>query len=139
MAQGRMINRRISKSDKIKDLKYDRSRVLYFMIYPWLDCEGRYSADPIDIKEDCCPRLRYSKRQIAESMIDLADSGLILLYEDDDGKPYLEYTRFEEFQIGLKKNREAPSKIPIPDLVRINSGVTPSLYLSLSLYLKKVG
>jgi len=138
MARGRMIDKRISKSKKFRDLKYDRSRVLYFMVYPHLDCEGRYSGDPEDIKEDCCPKLKYSIRQIAESVIDMAEVGLLILYEIKN-KVYVQFTKFEEFQ-SLKKDREAPSKIPAPESVGVtqeNSGPTPSLYLRLSLRLNK--
>lgn len=139
MARGRMIDRRISKSKKLAALKSDRSRVLYFMIYPHLDCEGRYSADPEEVKEDCCPKLKYSFQKIAESIIDLANVGLLVLYEDEDENPYIEFTKFEPFQHGMRKDREAPSSILSSQDVQTNSGLTPSLYLRLSLSLRKEG
>jgi hypothetical protein len=114
-----MIDKRIAKSDKFTALSMDRSRVLYFMIYPHLDCEGRHSADPRDIKEDCCPRLPYTLSQVTDSLIDLHNVGLIRLYEVDN-KAYLEADRFEDFQPGLRKDREAPSEIPA------YSGVAPT-------------
>ncbi|MEN6560889.1 MAG: hypothetical protein ABFD52_08960 [Acidobacteriota bacterium] len=127
-----MIDKRISKSDKLASLKRDRSRVLYFMIYPHTDVAGRYSADPRDIKEDCCPRLKYSVAQVEESLRDLNEAGLLILYEVE-GQRYLEITRFEDFQTGIRADREAESKIPAysgptPE----HSGSTPSLSLSLS-------
>jgi len=106
-----MIDKRISKSDKLAALPHDRSRVLYFMIYPHLDVKGRYSGDPRDIKEDCCPRLSYSLKAIAESLIELHAVGLLILYEVDS-RPYIQYTRFEDFQAGLRSGREAKSEIP---------------------------
>jgi len=106
-----MMNKRISKSDKLAALAKDRYRVVYFMIYPHLDREGRYSGDPRDIKEDCIPRLRYSIAQISESLAALRDVGLIMLYEVG-GKQYLEATRFDDFQVGLHKERESASEIP---------------------------
>ena len=139
MARGRMIDRRISKSKKFAALKSDRSRVLYFMIYPHLDCEGRITGDPEEIKEDCCPKLKYSIRKIAESIIDLANVGLLDLYENEEESPFIEFTKFEPFQIGMRKEREAPSSIPSPQDVRTNSGLTPALYLRLSLSLRKEG
>lgn len=135
MARGRMIDKRISKSKKLAALKLDRSRVLYFMIYPHLDVEGKFTGDPEEIKEDCCPKLRYSIRRIAESIIELADVGLLRLYEAA-GRPYIKYTKFEDFQIGIRRDKEAPSRMPDP--VRTKDGPTPSLYLSLSLSLRKV-
>ena len=134
-----MIDKRISKSKKFAALKSDRSRVLYFMIYPHLDCEGRITGDPEEIKEDCCPKLKYSIRKIAESIIDLANVGLLDLYENEKENPFIEFTKFEPFQIGMRKEREAPSLIPSPQDVRTNSGVTPALYLRLSLSLRKEG
>jgi hypothetical protein len=135
-----MIDKRISKSDKLAALSMDRSRVIYFMLYPHVDCEGRYSADPRDIKEDCCPRLAYSVSQIADSLIDLHNVGLIHLYAIDN-KAYLEVDRFEDFQPGLRKDREADSGIPpysgvTPDIdgvARIWSALSLRLKLSLSL------
>jgi uncharacterized phage protein (TIGR02220 family) len=118
MAKGRMMNKRISKSDKLAALDKDRHRVVYFMLYPHLDREGRYSADPRDIKEDCLPRLRYSVGQIQESLIALHAVGLITLY-DVGGRAFLEASRFDDFQVGLHKEREAPSDIPQ------NPGQTP--------------
>jgi len=134
-----MIDKRISKSNKFKYLKSDRSRVLYFMIYPHLDCEGRFSGDPEEIKDDCCPRLRYSIRKIAESIIDLANVGLLILYEDEEERPFIQYTKFGIFQHGMRKEREAPSLIPLPQENPSSSGSTPALYLRLSLSLKKEG
>ena len=114
-----MIDKRISKSDKLAALPHDRSRVLYFMIYPHLDVKGRYSGDPRDIKEDCCPRLSYSLKAITESLIELHAVGLLVLYEVDS-RLYIQYTRFEDFQAGLHTDREAASKIPA------YSGPTPA-------------
>lgn len=122
MAKGRMINKRIAKSDKLAALTKDRHRVIYFMIYPHVDRDGRYSADPLDIKEDCCPRLRYTVKEILESLIALDKVGLIALYKVNE-KRYLEVFRFDDFQVGLHKEREAPSEIPPnPGLYPDNSG-----------------
>lgn len=132
MARGRMIDKRISKSKKLTALRFDRSRVLYFMILPHLDCEGRYSADPEEIKDDCCPKLSYSIKQIAESIIDLDLTRLLILYEDENERPFIEYTKYDDFQI-IRKDREAPSRIPSPQEFPEHSGRTPALYLSLSL------
>jgi len=138
MARGRMIDKRLCKSKKFAGLKSDRSRVLYVLIYTHADCEGKYTADPEEIKVDCCPYLSYSVQRIAESIIELADAGLIVLYESDQ-KAYLKFRNFGQFQIGIRLDREAPSVIPNPDQVQTNSGVTPSLYLRLRLSLKKEG
>jgi len=138
MARGRMIDKRISKSKKFAALKFDRSRVLYLMIYPHLDVDGKFNGDPEEIKEDCCPKLKYSAQKIAESIIELANIGLLTLYEVNE-KPFIQYAKFDCFQIGIRKDREAPSQYPSPDEVRMKSGETPALYLRLNLSLKKEG
>lgn len=134
MARGRMIDKRIAKSKKLASLKHDRSRVLYFMILPHLDVEGKFTGDPEEIKEDCCPKLKISVPAIARSVIELADVKLLRLYEVKN-QAFIKYTKFAPFQTGIRKDREAPSVIPDP--LRSSSGVTPSLYLSLSLSLRK--
>jgi len=141
MARGRMIDKRISKSKKLAALKHDRSRVLYFMMLPHLDCEGRYSGDPEDIKEDCVPKLNFPVKKIAESVIDLANVKLLTLFECKN-EAFIQYTRFADFQIGIRKNREAPSSIPSPQKIQSSSGVPrtySALSLSLSLSLRKEG
>lgn len=138
MARGRIIDKRISKSKKFAELKSDRSRVLYLMIYPHLDVDGKFTGDPEEIKEDCCPKLKYSIQKIAESIIELADVGLLDLYEVD-GEPFIQYEKFNHFQIGIRKDREAPSCCPDNEEVRTNSGSTPALYLRLRLSLRNEG
>ena len=141
MARGRMIDKRISKSKKLAALKFERSRTLYFMILPHLDCEGRYTGDPDEIKEDCVPKLNFSVKKIVEGLFDLANVGLLILFEHENNV-FIQYVRFADFQIGMRKDREAPSIIPPPQKIRSNSGVLriySALRLRLSLSLRKEG
>lgn len=121
MARGRMIDKRIAKSKKLAALKHDRSRVVYFMMLPHLDVEGKFTGDPEEIKEDCCPKLRYSFMKIAESIIELADEELLKLYEVDN-RPYIKYFKFDDFQQGIRKDKEAP-----PREFRTQDGLSPNL------------
>ena len=134
MARGRMIDRRLGKSKKYAALKSDRSRVLYPLIYAYTDREGRFSGDPEEIKIECCPYLKYSIKKIAESIIDLDNVDLLILYEDSKTKkPVIYFTGFEEFQ-KIRKEKEAASIYSRPpSLGQDNYGTTPGLYLSLSL------
>ena len=139
MARGRMIDKRIAYSKKLAALKWGRSRVLYFMILPHLDCEGRSTGDPDEIKIDCVPKLTFTPKQIAESIIDLANVGLLTLYSHS-GAAFIQYSRFADFQIGLRKEKESASRIPPPQKSRTNDGLPPSWSgLSLSLSLRKEG
>lgn len=128
MARGRFISRRLCGSKKYAALRHDRSRVIYVLMYTWADREGRLSmeADPEEIKRFCCPYLRYSPNQIADSMLELHRIELIHIYEHD-GKPYLVFEAFEEHQVGLRKDKEAPSDIPAPPKRRSKDGPTPDL------------
>jgi len=136
------MDRRISKSKKLAALKTDKARLLYHMIYPHVDREGRYSGDPLDIKEDCVPRLKYSVKKIAECLVDMDDVELLTLYAVKD-IPYLQMERFLDFQT-IRKDREAESVIPpygkrTPALLQQYSRSTPLLSLKLSLSLRKEG
>lgn len=148
MARGRMMDRRISKSKKLAKLKTDKARLLYHMIYPHVDSSGRYSGDPLDIKEDCVPRLKYPVKKIVECLLDLDDVELITLYAIK-GIAYFQIERFEDFQTIRKDatgkpTREATSIIPpygkrTPALLQQYSRSTALLSLSLRLSLRKEG
>ncbi len=110
MARGRMIDRRICLSNKFADLKSDKHRLLYLMIYPHLDVEGRFVSDLRDIKDECVRKLRFSLPTIANALIDLHLVGLLRLYEANN-ELFLEYCKFHEFQ-KIDKKREGKSKCP---------------------------
>ena len=114
MAEGRMLKKQISISKKLTLLKSDSARLLYTWLIPHLDVEGRFSADPAVVKGQIVPRLKMTKKKVWEYLQDMAQNELIILYEDD-GDYYLEFTVFEKHQ-NIRKDREAGSKIPPPDL-----------------------
>ena len=58
MPEGRMIKRVISESKKLGHLKSDSARLLYTWLIPWLDVEGRHSADPEIIKGHIFPKIK---------------------------------------------------------------------------------
>lgn len=110
MARGRMIDKSIRKSKKFRDLKTDKSRLLYLMMYPHVDSSGKFTADPEEIKIECVPLLGYTIDQIAESIIEMHIVGLINIGIDDD-EPYLEISRFKDFN-KIREDREGASKYP---------------------------
>ena len=107
-----MLKKEISNSRKLGEVKTDRARVLYFMMLPHLDVQGRLEADVRLIKGQITTMLPYSEKAIQACLEQLHNSGLVVLYSESN-KQYLEYTRFEDFQT-LNPNREAESKIPAP-------------------------
>lgn len=123
-----MINKRIGKSKKFNlGLKTDKARLVYLMIYPHIDVEGRIEADLDDLKVDCFPYLKsMTPARIGEALSELTDVGLIVSYEIKK-RPYIQFLDFEKNQPNLRKDREADSKIPPPppDIIKINSGPPP--------------
>lgn len=129
MAQGRMLKKRISNSEKFAALKTNNARLLYLMIYPHLDCEGRLEANPKLIKGQILPLLNYAITKIKDYLEDMNRVGLIILYENNNDL-FIEYTRFTDFQV-LRKDREAESEIPAPSELQRNSvGTHPQVKLS---------
>lgn len=128
MAEGRMLSKRISRSDKLAALKSDTSRMIYTWLIPYLDVEGRLEANVDLLKADIAPLLKHITPKIIQRiLIELHDNELILLYNIND-KQYLQLVQFDEHQKNLRKDREAQSKIPepTPESLRTNSGLTPS-------------
>ncbi|RKY08527.1 MAG: hypothetical protein DRP56_04000 [Planctomycetota bacterium] len=134
MADGRMLKKRIANSKKVGKLETDTARVLYFMLLPHLDIEGRTDADPVVIKGMVCSKVEtLTLKSIKSSLKDLQRVGLIDLYEHDE-ELYLQFTRFGDFQ-RLNPKREAKSHIPAPtpDKLQSDAGQAPTqVKLSLS-------
>ncbi len=124
MAEGRMLKKRISKSRKFAALKSDKARLLYLMILPHLDAEGRTEADGGILKGTVCPYVKsITQRSISVLLRGLAETGLIILYETD-GERYLELVRFDEFN-RINKDKEAKSDIPAPSELQRSAIPTP--------------
>lgn len=114
MADGRMLKRVITRSQKLAAVKTDKARLLWFYMLPYTDVEGRIEADIGDIREDIIRRQRrgYTIDVIVDCLKDLHRVGLIGLYEVG-GKHYLYFSRFHDEQ-KIRRDREAESQIPAP-------------------------
>lgn len=100
----------------------DKAKVLWFMIYPHLDREGRIAFDDIqDLKIEIIPYFNWTIKKIADALNEIADIGLIVLYPNNN-KIAMQFTRFEDFQVGLRKEREAESDITPPEETPESSG-----------------
>jgi len=112
MARGRMINKTLARSRKFQKLDSDFNRLLYCMILPFLDRDGRAEADPLLIKADSFPlRSDITEEVIQRGLEDLHNEGLINLYTAD-GEQLLECGGFRDNQEGLRYEREPESRIP---------------------------
>jgi hypothetical protein len=129
MAEGRMLSKRITRSEKVAALKTDTARMLYTWLIPYLDVDGRCDAHPSLLKADLAPLLPHiTPEKIKTILVELHSIGLIILYSLN-GKQYLEVTKFDEHQKNLRKDRETPSKIPdmTQESIQSDAGVTPEL------------
>lgn len=114
MARGRMINKQLAKSRRFDALEDDFSRLLYCMLLPHADRDGRLEGDPHLVKAMCFPRRDdVSCRKIADSLRQITATGLIEWYEVDE-EAYIEISKFKENQEGLRYDREPESRIQAP-------------------------
>lgn len=119
MADGRMLKKTISNSKKLA-LVSDRAKVIWFMMLPHTDIEGRLNACPEIVKGQYLTLLGYPVLAIQKALVELHEAGLIILYKVG-GDQYAEFTRFKDFQ-SLRPDREGESRIPSSD-----SGTTPGV------------
>ena len=126
MATGRMLKTRISKSKKMGHLSNDSARLLYLMILPHTDVEGRLEADPPLVRSVVMPYFKdWNDVKIQKALESLHSVGMIILYNVDQDQ-YLQIENFEKHQT-LRKDREAESEIPTPTKLQPNSRQTPAL------------
>ena len=132
MAQGRIIVNAIAADRKINNLSDDTSRLAFTWLITFADCEGRTYGDPAVVRSMLFPRRDDITIDRMEKYIrEWADAGLIVWYETS-GDTWISFCKFDKNQPGLRKDREAPSRIPHPpvidaDKIQNNSGVTPEL------------
>jgi hypothetical protein len=126
--RGRFISRQISDSrDFNLTLSCDLHRLLWLMLIPHLDVEGRFWADPKMVKAKVVPRLDHISTDDVEAALEEFDSvGLIDIYHDEAAELVLQAPSFPEHQKGLRKDREQPSIFGAPpEELRSSSGVAP--------------
>lgn len=126
MARGRMLSKDISLDEKVAALSDDTARLLFTWLIPHLDVEGRMYGDARLFLSIVAPRRNISLRKVEKYLTELENFGLILRYTLN-GNTYLLAPNFEKHQTGLRKEKEAQSRIPPipPDLLRTKDGVTP--------------
>lgn len=137
MARGRMIDKRVSNSKKL-GMVTDKARLLWFMIYPHVDRDGRIAFDDLgDLKTEIIPLFQgWPLKKITQALNELNDIDLIQLYPDQK-RIAMQFNRFKDFQVGLRYDREAKSKIPPPGKLRSTPEELRNFPLSLSLSLRK--
>lgn len=111
MAKGRMLQNRISKSQKMASLSNDTVRLLYTWMLSHLDINGNFYADPIMVNNLVFTRLGHSTRTIGLAIDELVEKGLVVRYQIN-GEVYLNYPDFQEKQPRLYPAREGNPDIP---------------------------
>ena len=127
MAKGRMLQNRISKSQKLAGLSNDTVRLLYTWLLSHLDINGNFYADPVMVNNLVFTRLGHSVKTITTSLDEMADKGLIVRYKIN-GEVYLNYPDFNEKQPALNPARETTPEIPniTQESILHDSSVTPA-------------
>lgn len=140
MARGRFISNSISTSKKFARLAKNDHRLMYLMLVPHVDAEGRHDADARILGGQVYTLLGLTVEQIEAGLADMHRVTLITLYQVK-GDRYLEITDFHEHNKVRRKedgtpSREAPSDIPplasgtvcdtTPERLRTDSAVTPA-------------
>jgi hypothetical protein len=93
MAKGRMLQNRISKSQKLAALSSDTARLLYTWMLSHLDCNGNFYADPVMVNNLVFTRLGHSVKIVSAILDELEAAGLIVRYKCGD-ETYLNYPDF---------------------------------------------
>jgi hypothetical protein len=112
MAQGRMLQKRISVSNKLASLSNDTARLLYTWMLSHLDVNGNFYADPVMVNNIVFTRLKKSINIISAALDEMAARELIIRYQIN-GEIYLNYPDFHEKQPKLNPYKEGTPDIPI--------------------------
>ena len=119
MARGRFISSSISTSRKFERLATNDHRLLYLMLIPHVDCEGRHAADARILAGQVYTLLDLSRAQVDAALLDMHHVGLIRLYDVGEER-FLELGDFHEHNKVRRgpdgqPTHEAPSRIPPSD------------------------
>ena len=118
MARGRFISNSISTSKKFARLATNDHRLMYLMLLPHADAEGRHDADVRILTGQVYTLLDLPHDAVEAALEDMNNVGLIRLYYVA-GERYLEITNFHEHNKVRRRDdgtpsHEAPSTIPAP-------------------------
>ena len=129
MARGRFISNRIIVDRQINDLSTDTCRLAFTWLITLADCEGRVFGEPDLLVSSLFPRRVDITPEMMESFIvEWANADFVTWYQASDGERYIQFRTFEKHQVGLRKNREAPSSYPDPKDCKILAGSKPTVY-----------
>ncbi|MCP4527498.1 MAG: hypothetical protein GY833_16515 [Aestuariibacter sp.] len=107
----RLVDSRLTGSDKFNGLPTDFDRLLYILLLTNADPFGREEGTPTRVKAMCFPVRNIDLKRIEESMDRLDEAKLIEWYSVD-GKMYYEIVQWDKFQRMDLSKRGKRSKYP---------------------------
>ena len=113
MATKRMIKSNLPKSKKMRRLRDDTTRLLFYMLCVSCDDEGKMDAEPEDVRADLFGGRDEIKIEDVKSMlIGLSEVGLIVFYQDNTtAEVYLQIPKWKEVNV-IPPKRVQKSVIP---------------------------
>lgn len=112
MARGRFISESVAKDARLNSLSLE-AELVYLMTIPHLDRDGLIDGDPDVLWGTVCPKRRQLIDRMAAFVQEWAKAGLVLCYDTEEGV-VLWFKGFTKNQIGLRYERETPSRFPPP-------------------------
>lgn len=119
MPRGRLLSKKISFDERVAQLSLEAA-LLYTWCIPHLDVEGRIYANPEILKGTVIPYIKeLNIEKIVKCIEEMASIKLVTVYGNLPHK-YMQFNGFSKNQ-KVDKLKEAPSSIPTPGQVQINS------------------
>lgn len=132
MNEGRMLRKRISRSQKFASLTKD-AKILFCMLIPHYDPHGKMNGSPHFIKGEVVPYIQELTVPIIQKcLLEISDKtsvkwfqhdGLWWLHSTNDG----EHQNFNKVKVRKDLLPSWSNSRPTPDLLQSNAGVTPEL------------
>ncbi len=117
MPIGRLAHRDLSESLKFAALPID-TRLLWYMLFPWMDALGRFHGSAKQVRGICCPYIEEWAEEEVERMLkelentqrDADGLGWIVRYKAHSGQHCMWLPGFRDSQYFLQAHREAKGK-----------------------------
>ena len=101
-AESRLIYSSISTSERVANLEA-KGALLYTWLITHCDSQGRMPAKPRVVKQQVVPFIdEITTNDIEQALGKMQDEGLVVLYEDERGRPLIQVSDWWEWQTGLK-------------------------------------
>lgn len=124
MARGRFLPKSLATDLRTTEVD-DRALLLYVLLLPHADVDGRISGHPRVVRATVLPlREGWTDPDVEAALNELHEAKLIELYAVD-GERFVQYPGWKKMQSGLRSDREAQSEIPPPP--GVFQGVSPGV------------